>query len=226
MCERCHNDAVTAALSATGSDPTDHGSLIVRLNVAVKNLTGGDVDFASSLLRQYKSRGHLSDKQWHWVSVLTERGEAAPTPEERLTAAVEAAPSLGGSFAPIITMFNLARSNGLKRVGVRLVDEHGYRLKIYPAGENSVNRGWLYVKGSEYLGKIDPKTGKFLPSRDCRDSVIRALKQFATDPVQAAKGYAIRTSNCSFCGIELSDPRSVEVGYGPICAERYGLPWG
>jgi len=24
----------------------------------------------------------------------------------------------------------------------------------------------------------------------------------------------------------LTDPRSVSMGYGPVCAENYGLPWG
>lgn len=37
------------------------------------------------------------------------------------------------------------------------------------------------------------------------------------------------TSHCCFCGIELTDDgegRSVQVGYGPVCAKNNGLPWG
>jgi len=26
--------------------------------------------------------------------------------------------------------------------------------------------------------------------------------------------------------VTLTDPRSVAVGYGPDCADNYGLPWG
>jgi hypothetical protein len=33
-------------------------------------------------------------------------------------------------------------------------------------------------------------------------------------------------SNCCFCGRVLTDPRSVRWGYGPTCAENFGLPWG
>jgi len=43
----------------------------------------------------------------------------------------------------------------------------------------------------------------------------------------AALGHV--THHCCFCGIELSDEgegRSVEVGYGPVCASNRGLPWG
>ena len=46
------------------------------------------------------------------------------------------------------------------------------------------------------------------------------------DPLQAAKAHAALTGECSFCGAELSDERSKSVGYGPVCAENYGLPWG
>lgn len=37
------------------------------------------------------------------------------------------------------------------------------------------------------------------------------------------------THHCVFCSRELTDDgegRSVEVGYGPICARKHGLPWG
>ena len=31
---------------------------------------------------------------------------------------------------------------------------------------------------------------------------------------------------CCYCGKQLDDKRSKEVGYGPVCAEHFGLPWG
>lgn len=31
---------------------------------------------------------------------------------------------------------------------------------------------------------------------------------------------------CVFCGLTLTNEASIEVGYGPVCAENYGLPWG
>lgn len=34
------------------------------------------------------------------------------------------------------------------------------------------------------------------------------------------------TGVCVFCSRKLTDERSITVGYGPICAEREGLPWG
>lgn len=37
-------------------------------------------------------------------------------------------------------------------------------------------------------------------------------------------GYA--NSRCVFCARNLSTAESTAVGYGPVCADNYGLPWG
>lgn len=51
--------------------------------------------------------------------------------------------------------------------------------------------------------------------------------RLATAEEAAAWGH--ENHRCVFCGRNLSDDgegRSVEVGYGPICAEKHNLPWG
>jgi hypothetical protein len=40
----------------------------------------------------------------------------------------------------------------------------------------------------------------------------------------AAFGHA--TDHCVFCARELTHDNSTEVGYGPVCAQKNGLPWG
>lgn len=66
-----------------------------------------------------------------------------------------------------------------------------------------------------------------LSERHClSENLVTFLEAFAKDPAKYATIYGIKTGACSFCGRELTDPRSVTVGYGPICAEHYGLPWG
>ena len=34
------------------------------------------------------------------------------------------------------------------------------------------------------------------------------------------------TGRCVFCSRTLTDERSIAVGYGPVCADHHGLPWG
>lgn len=57
------------------------------------------------------------------------------------------------------------------------------------------------------------------------DTLLQAyLVQVALDPITAAKQFAALMGRCSFCGKELTDAGSVEVGYGPVCAAHWGLP--
>lgn len=46
---------------------------------------------------------------------------------------------------------------------------------------------------------------------------------------EEAAAYGKITGTCIACGLHLTDDgknKSLEVGYGPICAKRYGWPWG
>ncbi|HEY9598449.1 MAG TPA: DUF6011 domain-containing protein [Cyanophyceae cyanobacterium] len=52
------------------------------------------------------------------------------------------------------------------------------------------------------------------------------LRKFAADPAGYAASYGRESSNCCFCGTAITSNESLSVGYGPICAERWGLPWG
>jgi len=36
----------------------------------------------------------------------------------------------------------------------------------------------------------------------------------------------IMSGSCCFCGKELTTDASKSAGYGPVCAGKYGLPWG
>jgi hypothetical protein len=43
---------------------------------------------------------------------------------------------------------------------------------------------------------------------------------------EEAAAFGRATGCCVFCARELTDDRSVEVGYGPVCAANNELPWG
>jgi hypothetical protein len=72
-----------------------------------------------------------------------------------------------------------------------------------------------------YYGKI--VDGKFLPVRTCPQWVTDLLLRFAADPIAEATNYGRLTGRCCFCGRSLTDENSTARGFGPICAERYGL---
>jgi hypothetical protein len=99
-------------------------------------------------------------------------------------------------------------------------------VRVTRAKATSTNPGALYLKaaqGGDYLGKI---------TADGELRTIIALPQIVRDELRffAVKGadylaqVGKETGQCCFCGLELTDPESVEVGYGPVCAKKHGLP--
>jgi Family of unknown function (DUF6011) len=107
--------------------------------------------------------------------------------------------------------------------GKQVVDVE-FRVSQAPA--TGKNPGSLYVKrAGEYQGKI-ARDGTFSAARDAHPGMVEALTAFAEDPARAALAYGQASGSCCFCARELTDPRSVTAGYGPICADRFGLPWG
>lgn len=95
-------------------------------------------------------------------------------------------------------------------------------MVISRAKETSKNAGSLYVKSGEtYLGRITG--GRFVRSRDCRDEDEKALLECADDPKAASIKFGRLTGSCACCGRELTDPKSVELGIGPICADKWGF---
>lgn len=75
-------------------------------------------------------------------------------------------------------------------------------------------------------GTLDLDSGRFRPSDRNLEGLLELLGAFDRDPVHVAARYGRETGECCFCQRRLTDPRSVRVGYGPVCAVTHGLPWG
>lgn len=43
---------------------------------------------------------------------------------------------------------------------------------------------------------------------------------------EQAHAFAMLSGRCCFCSHAIDTPESTAVGYGPVCAGKYGLPWG
>lgn len=124
------------------------------------------------------------------------------------------------SFHNIVQLFNTAKQK-LQRAKMQ-IDVDGVQFTISAAPATGKNPGCLYVKrGEDYLGKIYPNA-----SYQGNLNHIEALRKLDENPVDRAIMHGKQTGYCCFCGIALTDPRSVAMGYGPICAGNWGLPWG
>ena len=131
-------------------------------------------------------------------------------------------------LSQIFKMFAHATETGkLKRPAIRLANEDGQHLHLSLAGAASRNAGYVYVKADSgyeatYFGKISPE-GRFQRAGGCTDAVEKLLQDFAANPEELATKYGRLTGCCAFCSRKLTDARSTQVGFGPVCAEKFGL---
>lgn len=203
------------------------GRVAPELREAVNTLRDGlgrlsekDQSFAKSLLESWDTRG-LSDKQAYWVGELAKRAQVA------------AAPKVVIDLTRIHGLFNSAYSAGLQHPKLLVRTPNGdIRLTVNQGGQN-VGQISVTSRGSfedrDYWGRID-KAGVFHPHHKTAEhrvkNITEALQLFAKDPRAAAEAYGKATGACCFCGRHLTDERSVTAGYGPVCAEKWGLAWG
>lgn len=153
-----------------------------------------------------------------WIDEANRRQQSTSEPAQRIE---------GAGLDRIHALFARARSSGLRwpRVSVRATPSREVDLSMSADGQA------LHVRqGRTYLGSL--RDGIFRPTADAQctaglvDEIEDGLRRMAADPAAEATAYGRLTGNCCFCRRALTDGRSVAMGYGPICAGHYGLPWG
>ena len=178
--------------------------------------TGPADDFPRDLCRRGQ-RSWLSPEQMWWVhKILNDR-------ERPAQAGPASIPSVGKRM---IEMFDRAAEH-LKFPKIRFADVHFVR-----AGERSKHPGSITVTSAHpdreqraYFGRIQ-RDGSFVQGQYL-DSIHRArILEILADPAELAGIQGRECGSCCFCSRPLTDARSTSVGYGPICAEHFGLPWG
>lgn len=140
-----------------------------------------------------------------------------------------------GDLSRIVAMFATAARH-LRRPSIVL---DGFRVAV--AGPRAAQPGSLTVTGIDkvfnsfrgqderpWFGRVST-AGTFQPGRNAPDGLAEKLRRFAADPAGEAAAHGHLTGRCCFCNKRLGEGatrNSVEVGYGPDCADHFGLPWG
>jgi len=195
-----------------------------QLTIVLPTLSPRDQSFAGSLLTQ-ANKGGLSDKQWYWVRKLATAAKAPAAP---------ATPAATLDFSAMIAIFDAAREH-LKFPKVRLQLDDGRPVVMSVAGANARQPGSINLTDGRPFGsstfygrvsidgslQISPKVEAATAT-----ALTALLTAFAADPAAVAAAYGKLVGSCCFCAKALTDKRSITVGYGPICAGHYGLPWG
>ena len=197
------------------------------LREGVSLLPKGDQGFAASLLMQLDTKGDLSEKQWTWIVKLAHSVETAGVPD--FTKEVVNV----GEFGALIGLFEKARKY-LKYPKIMLKLESGEPLQLGLAGSSSKAPGTISISdggpfgNSKWYGRVT-KDGEWEPAKvtdDLKNDLTSVLTKLALAPAATAAEYGKMTGHCCFCMGHLSDERSTKVGYGKVCAQRWGLPWG
>lgn len=165
---------------------------------------------------------------------LTNAGLLIPTAQGAQAAtqpSVAASPTvkvLTGLY-PIVELLQRARSAGLKFPKIRLATGEGWPIVLSLAGAGSKEPGSVSVTdggpygSGQWFGRIS-RNGQTFFQPSFSDEARDLLDKLARDPAGTAQVYGQRTGNCCFCAKALTEAGSIEVGYGPTCAEHFGLP--
>jgi len=198
--------------------------LIESLEEKLSKLSGRDQSFANSLIGQYRAKNWLSEKQWPYVHSLL-----AKTNSQSL-----AVPLFDLRDASVLFDFFKRGSIHLKWPKLQIYFNN-IRIRLhYNKYKNFIGAACYYDNLEIFkAARIIPEQKIIIEALENQiiiQNVVEAVRSLTTDLItggnESLKIYGIKTGNCCFCSKELTDHRSVEAGYGPICAERYGLPWG
>ena len=187
------------------------------LKAVLHLLPARDRAFAESVMQTVISSGYraCTPRQSQILREIYGRATAAKTE----TAPV---PVNVGSMARIVDLFAKV---DLKKPKLRIRDTNGVTYSITPSSKNPGSLAVFEDKAERGFRGTITAEGRYT-YREAKPETVEALRRFACDPVSAAKLYGSETGSCCFCARDLTDPQSVAVGYGPICADKWGLPHG
>ncbi len=117
---------------------------------------------------------------------------------------------------------------------LQLTTPQGHAVVLKLAGDKSKWPGSVTITddrsypGNTWYGRIGEDGTYhegFANSFDTGD-VVAFLEDLNADTVGVIAAHGLQSGSCCMCNRELTDERSTHVGYGPVCAKSWGLPWG
>lgn len=204
-------------------------AVVLTDEAAVKALVAGldklpaeKQEFARGLVQKYQRYRGWTDKQSLWGHKLA-RLANGEQPAER-----QKVDGLGD----LVALFDRAREVGKLKYPKLTFDDSaaGVPLQLSQAGAYARQPGSLNCTDgrpygrNRWYGRVE-RSGTFVSSDDCPAELVEFLHKLAGDTANVAAMYGRRTGCCCFCNTALTDERSIEVGYGPVCAKRWNLPY-
>ena len=121
-------------------------------------------------------------------------------------------------YAEIFTLFNRAAET-LRYPAINLTSKDGRKIRVYRA-----TKGYIAIKvDSEYVGKLVSADAQIILYS--AKELLPEIDALLSNPISESALQGKEYGRCCFCNRELDNEGSIQHGYGPICAEKWGLPW-
>jgi len=174
--------------------------------------------FAYDLCMREAKNLYMSESQVSWVYKIAEDVLKLREPQPKVRE-IDA--------SNILASLAEARAKGIKKPMLRLVDPVGndIRVKYMSFGKNA--GGCWVTSNNDLIGKIDDGGVFTFTGRPYTDKFVDEMFDFIDitnhDVKSALESYGKVTSKCGCCGLPLTNKKSIELGIGPICLDKYGL---
>lgn len=170
--------------------------------------------FIGSLYAQ-QSRGRtLSTKQWT-VGMRIYREHLAK--KESSGDGVEPGGAYSCNDSKLEDLVDLLKEVKINMESQPILRTNEFTIRL--ASERSRHAGCAYViRDGNYVGRITPSGTAYL-----NGPYLGELMEVAANPKEAAITYGRKTGQCSCCGRTLTNPESIALGIGPICAGRWSF---
>lgn len=205
--------------------------LVDELHEMKDYLPAKDISFVNSLIKQFKSKGLLSSKQEYWVKRMHESAMAAMAVADGVADADEKN-EVVADLTKVFEWFETANKSKLKypQITFMLDDNKALRLKQSKGGKHP---GSIVLTDDKPFGQNEfygwlLENGEWVKSAlgdERSDYISPVIEELAGDPIAYVKEYGVKTGCCCFCNAKLESDNSLALGYGPVCAKRWGLPW-
>ena len=121
-------------------------------------------------------------------------------------------------YAEIFTLFNRAAET-LRYPAINLTSKDGRKIRVYRA-----TKGYIAIKvDGEYVGKLVSADAQIILYS--AKELLPEIDALLSNPISESALQGKEYGRCCFCNRELDNEGSIFHGYGPICAEKWGLPW-
>lgn len=121
-------------------------------------------------------------------------------------------------YAEIFTLFTRAAET-LRYPAINLTSKDGHKIRVYRA-----TKGYIAIKvDGEYVGKLVSADAQIILYS--AKELLPEIDALLSNPISESALQGKEYGRCCFCNRELDNEGSIQHGYGPICAEKWGLPW-